>query len=163
MSTFEERIDRFCRLHPEAPREFILGSRLLLRTARLLRQRAAQALAPLALDLEQYLLLSMLATDRERQSMPSELGSVLDATRTQITRLLDSLEKRDLVRRHASAQDRRSLALELTPAGQALLDRAAPLVHAAYTEAWSALAPMDFASTVRHLGQVHQRLQEAQP
>ncbi|MCJ0762005.1 MarR family winged helix-turn-helix transcriptional regulator [Variovorax terrae] len=161
--TFEERIDRFCAHHPQAPRDFILGSRLLLRTARLLRQHAQRALAPLALDLEQYLVLSMLATDREKLSMPSELGTVLDATRTQMTRLLDGLESRDLVRRHASAHDRRSLELELTAAGQRLLKRAAPLVHEAYTQAWTALEPAAFASTSRSLAQVHARLQELQP
>ena len=40
--SFERRIDRFCAEYPEAPRDLILASRLLLRSARLLRQHIEQ-------------------------------------------------------------------------------------------------------------------------
>ena len=51
----------------------------------------------------------MLAADAGEPTMPSELGVAIDATRTQMTRLVDGLETRGLVQRHASTQDRRSL------------------------------------------------------
>ncbi|AGW92650.1 MULTISPECIES: MarR family winged helix-turn-helix transcriptional regulator [Cupriavidus] len=161
--SFEQRIDRFCASHPEAPRDLILASRLLMRTARLLRSHIDQALAPFDLDMSQYLVLSMLAADEHQPSMPSELGTTLDATRTQMTRLLDGLEARSLLRRQVSAHDRRSLELTLTPAGRRLLERAAPAVHAAYGQTWAPLGASGLAGATRALTQLHQTLQALQP
>src|SRR5436305_1249982 len=105
--SFERRIDRFCAEYPEAPRDLILASRLLLRSARLLRQHIERALAVHDLDLNQYLVISMLGIDAMEPTMPSELGLTIDATRTQMTRLIDGLETRGLVQRKASQHDRR--------------------------------------------------------
>jgi MarR family transcriptional repressor of emrRAB len=161
--SFEQRIDRFCASHPEAPRDLILASRLLLRTAKLLRDHINHTLASFELDLNQYLLLSMLSVDEQDRSMPSELGTTIDATRTQMTRLLDGLEARGLVRRQASSQDRRSLELTLTPAGRRLFERAAPQIHAAYAEAWAPLGDSGLAGATRALNRLHQTLQSLQP
>lgn len=156
--SFEDRIDRFCAAYPEAPRDLIVASRLLMRTARLLRAHIDQALAPFDLDMSQYLCLSMLAADEGQPSMPSELSTTLDATRTQMTRLLDGLEARGLLRRRASTQDRRSLELRLTAAGRSLVERAAPVVHAAYGEAWGPLGETGLAGATRALAKLHQHL-----
>ncbi|MBV8273206.1 MAG: MarR family transcriptional regulator [Cupriavidus sp.] len=156
--SFERRIDRFCADHPEAPRDLILASRLLLRSARLLRQHIERALAAHDLDLNQYLVISMLAIDASEPTMPSELGMAIDATRTQMTRLIDGLEARGLVRRRASQHDRRTLELSLTPAAHALLERAAPAVHAAYGEAWAPIGKAGLAGATRDLSRLHQHL-----
>lgn len=161
--SFEDRIDRFCAGHPEAPRDLILASRLLMRTARLLRSHIDRALAPFELDLQQYLAISLLATDDNQPSLPSELGITLDATRTQMTRLMDGLEARGLVRRHASAQDRRSTELVLTAAGHRMLERAAPAVHAAYAEAWGPVGEGGLAAATRALNRMHQNLLTLEP
>ncbi|EHP37687.1 MarR family transcriptional regulator [Cupriavidus basilensis OR16] len=161
--SFEDRIDRFCASHPEAPRDLILASRLLMRTARLLRSHIDRALAPFELDLQQYLAISLLATDDSQPSLPSELGITLDATRTQMTRLMDGLEARGLVRRHASAQDRRSTELVLTAAGHRMLERAAPAVHAAYAEAWKPVGESGLAASTRTLNRMHQNLLTLEP
>lgn len=156
--SFERRIDRFCAEHPEAPRDLILASRLLLRSARLLRHHIERALVPYELDLNQYLVISMLAIDASEPTMPSELGMTIDATRTQMTRLVDGLEARGLVLRKASAHDRRSLELTLTPAAHALLERAAPAVHAAYGQAFGPLGKDGLAAATRELTALHQHL-----
>lgn len=156
--SFERRIDRFCAEHPDAPRDLILASRLMLRTARLLRHHIERALAPHELDLSQYLVISMLAVDAGEPAMPSELGMTIDATRTQMTRLIDGLEARGLVRRKTSEHDRRSLELTLTPAAHALLERAAPAVHAAYGQAWAPLGKKGLAAATRDLAALHQNL-----
>jgi len=156
--SFERRIDRYCADHPDAPRDLILASRLLLRTARLLRHHIERALAPHALDLSQYLVISMLAIDADEPTMPSELGMTIDATRTQMTRLIDGLEARGLVRRQPSAHDRRSLELSLTPAALDLLTRAAPAVHQAYADAWAPLGTQGLAAATRDLATMHQHL-----
>lgn len=161
--SFEQRIDRFCASHPEAPRDLILASRLLMRTARLLRNHIDHALVPFDLDMSQYLVISMLSADEHQPSMPSELGTTLDATRTQMTRLLDGLEARGLLRRQVSASDRRSLELTLTAVGRRLLERAAPAVHAAYGRAWAPLGATGLAGATRALTQLHQTLEALQP
>ncbi|MWL90677.1 MULTISPECIES: MarR family winged helix-turn-helix transcriptional regulator [unclassified Cupriavidus] len=158
--SFERRIDRFCADNPDAPRDLILASRLLLRSARLMRQHIERALAPYDLDLNQYLVISMLAIDASEPTMPSELGMSIDATRTQMTRLVDGLETRGLVRRKPAAHDRRSLELSLTPAARALLKRAVPVVHAAYAEAWGPLGKTELATTIRGLTTLHSHLAE---
>ncbi|GJG94521.1 MarR family winged helix-turn-helix transcriptional regulator [Cupriavidus pauculus] len=156
--SFERRIDRFCAEHPEAPRDLILASRLLLRSARLLRHHIERALVPYELDLNHYLVISMLAIDASEPTMPSELGMTIDATRTQMTRLVDGLEARGLVLRKASAHDRRSLELTLTPAAHALLERAARAVHAAYGQAFGPLGKDGLAAATRELTALHQHL-----
>lgn len=155
---FEERIDRFCALHPEAPRELIVASRLLLRSARLLRHHIERALADFDLDLGQYLVLTMLSTDAGEPNIPSELGVVIDATRTQMTRLVDRLEARGLVRRQASTQDRRSLELSLSTEGKRVLERAIPAVHAAYATAWAPFGESGLTTATRTLSKLHQTL-----
>lgn len=161
MSSFEARIDRFCQAHPKAPREDILATRLLFRTTQLLRAHIDAALAPFELNMSQYLVMSLLSTDRADPSSPSELSETLDATRTQMTRFLDSLQGRGLVRRSASEQDRRSLELELTAAGRELLGKAIPAVHQAYRQAWSVLDDTERTSTSSSLQRLHANLQSA--
>lgn len=55
----------------------------------------------------------------------SDVGRALGIRKTNFVPLLDALEQRRLVVRQPSEQDRRALALYLTPKGQALLQQAA--------------------------------------
>lgn len=57
---------------------------------------------------------------------PSNIAEYFGVTRSTVTGLLDWLEKRDLLRRKLSTEDRRSFALELTDEGRTLLDQALP-------------------------------------
>lgn len=160
--SFESRINRFCQARPGAPRDDILATRLLFRTARLLREHIDQALAPFSLNMSQYLVLSMLAADDGEPSSPSEVGNTLDATRTQMTRMLDALQAQGLIRRRTSTHDRRSLELELTAAGRQMVDDAAPAVHNVYAQAWSAIAPRERDATTSSLQRLHSRLESGQ-
>jgi len=153
--SFESRIDRFCARHPGAPRDDILATRLLFRTARLLREHINQALAPFDLNMSQYLVLSMLSVDEGQPSSPSALGDTMDATRTQMTRILDSLQTRGLIKRRTSEQDRRSLDLELTPSGRKALEAAVPTVLDAYAQAWAVLDRDTQAAATAGLRQLH--------
>lgn len=58
---------------------------------------------------------------------PSYMAEYFGVTRSTVTGLLDWLEKRDLLVRALSADDRRSFSLALTDAGRALLERALPV------------------------------------
>lgn len=60
------------------------------------------------------------------QLKPSELADKAGLTRSGITTVLDGLEGRDLIRRHHQQDDRRSWHIEITEAGNAVLDELLP-------------------------------------
>jgi DNA-binding MarR family transcriptional regulator len=59
-----------------------------------------------------------------------EIADALGTDRSSMVRLVDQLERRDLVRRAPHPDDRRTVIPTLTPAGRTLLDEATPLVEA---------------------------------
>jgi MarR family transcriptional repressor of emrRAB len=155
--SFESRLDRLLAGKPEELADAVRASRLVFRVAHLLQSRIDAALAPLGIDMREYLALVLVGDDAQALR-PSDVGATLDATRTQVTRLVDGLEARGLVRRTPNAADRRSLQLEPTPAGKALTRRAAQAVHPAYAAAWAGLGPEATRRTLRALGRVHATL-----
>jgi len=60
----------------------------------------------------------------------TELANAVGLDRSSMVPVIDNLERRGLVRRHAAATDRRANALRLTTAGGALLKKAKRLVAA---------------------------------
>jgi len=156
--SFQSRLDRFLAGKPTPVAGTVMASRLVFRVAHLLQARIDAALAPLAITMQEYLALALIADAAIEPLRPSDLSSTLDATRTQVTRLLDGLEHKGLAQRTPHAMDRRSLQLGLTAAGRTLLGHAQPLVHAAYEDAWKAMDTDELARTTTALRQVHDRL-----
>jgi MarR family 2-MHQ and catechol resistance regulon transcriptional repressor len=60
-----------------------------------------------------------------------------------ITLVIDNLEKRDLIRRVRSEEDRRFISIHLTPKGQELIEKLFPGNVAAITEEMSILDPSE--------------------
>jgi DNA-binding MarR family transcriptional regulator len=73
----------------------------------------------------QYSVLAVIAANRDMSQ--SDVAQLLGIERARLVRLLDRLERRGILKRMASAKDRRSHALRLTPSGQRLLKRAQEL------------------------------------
>jgi DNA-binding MarR family transcriptional regulator len=71
----------------------------------------------------------------------SELGVALGIDRSSVVPLIDRLQKRGWVRRAARASDRRAHALELAPAGVALLARLMPRLEAHESRIAAGLSP----------------------
>jgi DNA-binding MarR family transcriptional regulator len=86
-----------------------------------------RTLASIDLRPAQYSVLSVIAANRGLSQ--ADVAQFLGIERARLVRLLDRLEKRGLTQRLASPVDRRSHALQLTPAGQALLKRARALAQ----------------------------------
>jgi MarR family transcriptional repressor of emrRAB len=107
-----------------------------------------------------YLALAALALYHDQALRPSDLSVSLDATRTQVTRLLDALAQRKLVARAPSREDRRAFNLKLTAAGERKLARCMPKVHAVYRQVWSGVA--DCAPALRDLRALNAQLLAAQ-
>ncbi len=89
----------------------------LLGAAGAVEARLEAAVSPLGLSLAKLGLLRLLA--EAKQPLPlSELAQQQRCVRSNITQIVDRLEKDGLVRRRADADDRRSVRAGLTPAGE---------------------------------------------
>ena len=86
-----------------------------------------ETLAPLDLRPVQYSILSVIRENPGLSQMA--LSQALGIVRSGVVPMLDGLESRKLLKRAASASDRRSHALHLTAEGNALLNRADALVQ----------------------------------
>ena len=98
-----------------------------IRTADLLFDQIGRLLRPLGVSAAGGLILGIL---RDHGTMPpSEVGDRLQVTRATVTGVVDSLERRGFVGRSANPADRRSLLLEITPEGRAVVQELRTLVH----------------------------------
>ncbi len=129
----------------------------LRRTARRMTQVYDRHLAQVELTLTQYSLLANLVR-REPPSVHA-LAALMGMDRTTVTRNLKPLLARGLLTLEAGA-DRRSRQVAVSPAGQALWERAKPLWRAAQTEIESRLGREDTADLHRLLDQSFARLAE---
>ena len=98
-----------------------------IRTADMLFDRIGRLLRPLGVSAAGGLALGQL---RDHGPMsPSELGERLIVTRATVTGVVDSLERRGLVRRTPNPADRRSLLIETTDEGLLVVQQLRTLVH----------------------------------
>ena len=127
-----------------------------LRTADVLFDLIGRLLRPLNVSAAGGLVLGIL---RDHGPMsPSELGERLIVTRATVTGLLDSLEQRGFVRRSANPTDRRSLVVQITPAGLTVLQELRTIVHR-NEKAWlSGLSDSDLRSYIAYLHRVQDSL-----
>jgi DNA-binding MarR family transcriptional regulator len=93
----------------------------ILRTADHLRRCFAAVLEPRGITLQQYNVLRILRAARNRGTPTLDIGNRLIEQAPGITRLLDRLEQKGLVRRERSADDRRVVLCWITPAGRDLV------------------------------------------
>jgi DNA-binding MarR family transcriptional regulator len=90
---------------------------------------------------------------------PSVIGERLLITRATVTALVDSLERRRLVRRRPHPGDRRMLLVELTSDGLAMVEGLMPAIHGA-ERTWAAdLNPAEKEALVNLLGKLQRRLE----
>ena len=93
----------------------------LLRTAFTLERRHAAFLAPFGLTPTQYNALRLLAGAHPDPLPCRQIGLRMVTPVPDVTRLVDRMERKGLVRRRRAADDRRVVAIALTPAGRRLL------------------------------------------
>ena len=127
-----------------------------IRTADMLFDLIGRLLRPLNVSAAGGLVLGIL---RDHGPMsPSALGERLIVTRATVTGLVDSLEQHGFVRRSANPTDRRSLVVQITPAGQAVLQELRTIVHR-NEKAWlSGLSEPDLRSYIEQLHQIQDSL-----
>ena len=99
------------------------GALGLLRTADLLRRQAARVVEPHGLTLQQYNVLRILRGAGAEGLPTLEIADRMIEHSPGITRLLDRVEGKGLVRRERCPHDRRQVLCFILPAGLALLAR----------------------------------------
>jgi DNA-binding MarR family transcriptional regulator len=101
----------------------------LMRTADLLRRLLEQALEPLRVTAQQYNVLRILRGARPEPLPTLEIAERMIERTPGITRLLDRLEAKKLVRRERCDSDRRQVLCTITAAGLELLREADAVVN----------------------------------
>lgn len=123
----------------------------LLRTVRDLESVLATEFAPHGLSLSRFAILMELRTTRDRQLSFTALGERLVVVPSNVTKQVDALEARALVKRVPSAVDRRMSFVRLTEEGAALLERILPGHYAAQARMMAHLSTAERASLIRLL------------
>jgi len=97
----------------------------LLTTARRIDAECVELLAEY--EMSEGRLAALLGVSAEPGIAPGALADRLEVKSATVTGLLDGLERRDLVRRTSVVGDRRSISLQVTSAGEALLAALTPM------------------------------------
>jgi DNA-binding MarR family transcriptional regulator len=127
-----------------------------IRTADMLFDRIGRLLRPLGVSAAGGLVLGIL---RDHGAMsPSELGERLIVSRAAVTGLLDSLERRGFVNRAVNPADRRSLVIEITPAGLTVVKELRTLVHRNEKDWLGALTDDELRTYIELLHRIQDRL-----
>ena len=117
----------------------------LLETAEAVEAKLEAAVSPLGLSVAKLGVMHLLAEATEPLPL-SELAKIQHCVRSNITQLVDRLEKDGLVRRRADPADRRSVLAELTPAGEQAHAKGMRALADAQRAIVSALKAQDAAS-----------------
>lgn len=125
-----------------------------LRTARLLRQDLSLTLLEVTdeLTVEQFFLLYRLS--RVQQAPQGALVDPDLGDKANITRQLVLLESRGLISRHGNSEDKRSLDVELLPAGHALMGKLVPRIVEGRDRLFGGLSPEEEAIVRKVLGRL---------
>jgi MarR family transcriptional regulator, organic hydroperoxide resistance regulator len=126
----------------------------LLRTVDELRRRSAVLMAANGVSLEQYNVLRILRGAGPEGLPTLEIAGRMVERQPGVTRLLDKLEAKGLVRRVRCQQDRRQVLCTLTEAGQTLLATLDGPVDESSQRSFGALRPEELETLVEYLDRI---------
>jgi DNA-binding MarR family transcriptional regulator len=130
----------------------------VLRTSSRLLEELAPAFAAHGTTASRFDLLDALAR-AGRPVRPAELRSQLHLPAQTLTGVIDQLEAQGLVSRSPNPADRRSILVEITPAGRAAVDRiCVPLVEIE-EDCMASLSPAERGQLAELLGKVQSRIE----
>jgi len=143
----------FAKDYPDASASATECAMNLARAGDLVLNRVAGALQPLDVSPAGGLVLGILK-DAGRPCPPNYISERLIVSRATVTGVLDTLVKRDLVRREQHPTDRRMVLVHLTKAGARMADRVRHTVHSGEAEWMSALNQHERAQLIELLGKL---------
>ena len=126
----------------------------LMRTSDLVRRAVGRVLEPYDITMQQYNVLRILRGAGEKGLPTLEIAERMVEHAPGVTRLLDRLEAKSLVRRQRCPEDRRQVLCWLTDAGTGLVERLDEPVDSADAEAVAMLGPEDQERLLRLLDAV---------
>lgn len=126
----------------------------LLRTADQVRRRLARRIEPHGVTLQQHNVLRILRGAGPEGLPTLAIGERLIEETPGLTRLLDRLERKRLVRRERCRQDRRRVTCRITPDGLALLAKLDPDMNRSGAEVLGAATPPDLARLIPVLDRI---------
>ena len=147
----------FAAAYPDASASATECAMNLARTGALVLGRVASALQPLDVSPAGGLVLGILK-DAGRPCPPNYISERLIVSRATVTGVLDTLAKRDLVRREPHPTDRRMVLVHLTRAGSRMADRVRHTVHRGEAEWMGALNEHERAQLTELLGKLQKHL-----
>lgn len=122
-------------------------TRAVLTTADLFLREGQRLFRPHGVTAAQFNVLSALAGEREGMSQ-RELGDLLVVDRSNVTGLIDRMEKAGWVRRADDPADRRVYRVKLTPAGRSLWEKVSPAYEAVVMQVVAGLSEKQAQSTL---------------
>ena len=158
----EARIVQFGERFPAMPVPQVVAWRLQDHVHARIEAALDLALEPHALNARTWTVLAMIYAQPDREVKPSDVSTVVAASRAHVTRLVDDLEKRGLVLRRASDTDRRVSVLRLTPAGSRLVRAVLPTVWSFHESLWSGSSAREMSAYTRTLRRLLARVQPAE-
>ncbi len=130
----------------------------LIRTADLIQRNYSRFVAPHGLTIQQYNVLRILRGAGEAGLPTLEIGERMIEQTPGITRLLDRLEGKEMVRRERSAQDRRQVFCWITPSGLNLLASIDEPIDRAGSEAFAEFSEAEVRDLILQLERLRQTL-----
>ena len=122
-------VERVSDIVPGAPKDDIRLVRLIHSVAADMSARFDNMLRPYGLNETDFRTLMQLFCSPDGQAHPSDLSQLATQSRTNMTRIVDSLVERGWVSRYASNVDRRRIVLAMTKEGEALVKCLLPQFH----------------------------------
>jgi DNA-binding MarR family transcriptional regulator len=147
----------FGRKYPDASASATECAMNLARTGDLVLDRVAAVLQPLDVSPAGGLVLGILK-DAGRPCPPNYISERLIVSRATVTGVLDTLVKRDLVRREPHPTDRRMVLVHLTRTGALMADKVRRSVHRAEAEWMGPLDERERAQLTELLGKLQRHL-----
>ena len=131
-----------------AAHEAIVG---LMRTADLIRRQAAAVIEPHGITLQQFNVMRILRGAGEAGLPTLDVAERMIEQTPGVTRLLDRLEAKELVRRQRCPKDRRQHLCWITAKGLALLEKIDAVTSAAHEDSLKGLRHKDRVAFIRLL------------
>ncbi|HEY8933360.1 MAG TPA: MarR family transcriptional regulator [Rariglobus sp.] len=128
-------------------------TRAVMETADVFLREGQRLFRPHGITAAQYNVLSALVAAGEGISQ-RELGDVLVVDRSNVTGLVDRMEKAGWVRRTDDPADRRVYRVTLTPAGRRLWEKIAPAYEAVVVQVTGGLTEAQARATLKALAQL---------
>ncbi len=127
-SIIEASIARIAKRMQDAPVQDIVLVRLIKHLSGQLDTHLGNIVRPIGINEVGFRALMMLYANEKQGVHPSQLSEASSESRANTTRICDELERKGLLRRRPSIEDRRCVVLQLTPRGERLIEKLLPKV-----------------------------------